>query len=527
MALPALLANGLLKHTAKHFSLASGYYNIESIFLLLGFMALARIKTIENLRYCAPGEWGKLLGLDRIPEVRTMREKIKKLTYNDQAKSWSVRLSKEWMEQYATEQIGVFHVDGHVREYYGAQTKLPRHYVARQRLCLRATVDYWVNALDGQPFFLVNKAVDPGLLEVLRKDIVPRLKKEVPGQPSQEELDANPLLHRFILVFDREGYSPDFFKEMKQERIACITYHKYPKGQWYEREFASQEVHLVNGEKVMMKLAERGVCLSNGLWVREIRKHTKSGHQTSILATEYISDLMPISSYMFSRWCQENFFRYMREHFNLDRLSEYSLDSIPGPTKLVNPEYRTIDGKTRSKVSILNYKLRKFGALVMEEKIEPKKMEKFQKEKAELQEDIEHLQIEVDALKQKRKMTHRHVCLSELSEELRFQMLSTKSKHFVDTIKMTAYRAETAMAYTLREKISNPDEARSVLRAIYNAEADLLPDEKQKILTVQIHHMANRSSDKAVNHLCAILNETNIQYPGTEMQVVYKLKSGP
>ena len=42
-------------------------------------MALARIGSVEQLRYQAPGEWGKVLGLDRIPEVRTLREKIERL----------------------------------------------------------------------------------------------------------------------------------------------------------------------------------------------------------------------------------------------------------------------------------------------------------------------------------------------------------------------------------------------------------------------------------------------------------------
>ncbi|HRI72196.1 MAG TPA: hypothetical protein PK156_48515 [Polyangium sp.] len=76
---------------------------------------------------------------------------------------------------------GVLYVDGHVRVYHGHQTKLPKHYVTRERLCLRATTDYWVNAMDGQPFFLVNKVVDPGLIDVLREDIIPRLVRDVPG----------------------------------------------------------------------------------------------------------------------------------------------------------------------------------------------------------------------------------------------------------------------------------------------------------------------------------------------------------
>jgi len=39
-----------------------------------------------------------------------------------------------------------------------------------------------------------------------------------------------------------------------------------------------------------MKLAERGTMIGSGkdkLWVREIRKLTKSGHQTSIVSTAY------------------------------------------------------------------------------------------------------------------------------------------------------------------------------------------------------------------------------------------------
>ena len=49
-----------------------------------------------------------------------------------------------------------------------------------------------------------------------------------------------------------------------------------------------------------MRLAERGSCLTNGLWVREIRKLTDSGHQTAILATDYCSNLVPVAAAMFA-----------------------------------------------------------------------------------------------------------------------------------------------------------------------------------------------------------------------------------
>jgi len=91
-ALPALLSIGLLHNTQKYFQLRNGYYGLESLFILLAFMALARIKSIEKLRYCAPGEWGKILGLDRIPEAKTLRQKVKELSNQGESEQWGADL---------------------------------------------------------------------------------------------------------------------------------------------------------------------------------------------------------------------------------------------------------------------------------------------------------------------------------------------------------------------------------------------------------------------------------------------------
>jgi len=50
-----------------------------------------------------------------------------------------------------------------------------------------------------------------------------------------------------------------------------------------------------SGQGIALQLAERGTRLSNGLWVREIRKLTERGHQTALLATDYGSALGPVA----------------------------------------------------------------------------------------------------------------------------------------------------------------------------------------------------------------------------------------
>ncbi len=523
-ALPALLVTGLLKFSDQFFKLGKGYYGLDSLLLVLAFTALARVKSIESLRYSAPGEWGKLIGLDRIPEVRTLRNKIKQLTQDDSPQQWNEALCKEWM-QTAPEQAGILYIDGHVRVYNGHQTKLPRHHVARQKLCLRATTDYWVNAMDGQPFFMINKAVDPGMIKVIENDILPRLEKTLPHRVDAKDLAADPLLHRLTLICDRESYSPAYFKRMKARRVACLTYHKYPGEDWPEDEFISHQVILPSGQKAVLKLAERGHCLSNHLWLREIRKLTDKGHQSSIICTDYRSEMSLLAIAMFARWSQENFFKYCREHYGLDRLVDYATVPVSETTEVVNPDYRQLDSKIKSSQGKLNRLLAKFGALALEETIESDNVEPFLKKKTAWQEEIECFQAQLKTLKEKRKKLLHHIKVKDLPEAEQFKQLSTQSKHFIDTVKMIAYRAETAMANLLQETLSRPDEVRSLLRGIYSSEADLIPNHELGILTVQLHHLANHSYDKAIQKLCDELNITETKFPRTNLRLVFKLGS--
>jgi hypothetical protein len=524
-AVPALLAQGLLRRP-RSYQLPQGFYGIDSIFLVLALMALARIRSLEQLRYQAPGEWGKLLGLDRIPEVRTLREKVDLLCQElGRAKEWNAELAKDWMARSESADV-YFYCDGHVRVYHGETTPLPRHYVARERLCLRATVDYWVNAMDGQPFLYINKEVDPGLVQTLKNDVVPWLERLATKTPEQEQrLAEDPRAHWFTLVFDREGYSPELFAELFAKRIAILTYQKSPQDDWPREQFAAHPVELVAGQKVTMKLSERGTRLSNNLWLREIRKLTDSGHQTAMLTTNFLAPMPVLAASMFARWCQENFFRYMREQYGLDRLVEYGTELVPDMTSVVNPQWRRLDSQIRSKTGQRQRLHAKFGAMALSEALSEPEVQTYEQQKGELQEQIQYLDVEIAGLKQQRKQTKHHIPLKSLPEEERFTRLRTERKHFLDTIKMIAYRAETSLVSILREHLARSDDARTLIRQIFETEADLLPDATNKTLTVRIHHLTQAAHDQVLQKLCAALNETHTVFPGTELTLIFKIGS--
>ena len=104
-----------------------------------------------------------------------------------------------------------------------------------------------------------------------------------------------------------------------------------------------------------------------------------------------------------------------------------------------------------------------------------------------------------------------------------FLHVLTERKHFIDTIKLIAYRAETSMASLLRDKLSRADDARALLRQIYDTEVDLIPDLDNQTLTVRLHHLTQAAHDEAVRYLCDQLNATATIFPGTELRLVYQL----
>ena len=529
-ALPALAVNGLFEHLQKSFASLGGYYTTLQVMTLLAYMALCRIKTVEQLQYEAPGELGKLMGLDRVPEVRCLRNKLSQLSAGDAPQEWAGLLSRQWL-QAAPELAGTLYVDGHVRLYHGKQTELPRRYVSRQRLCLRGTTDYWVNDALGQPFFAVERPIDHGMLEALKSDIVPQLLQDVPRQPSQEELDADPHRCRFVIIFDREGYSPAFFEEMWQtHRIACITYHKYPKEAWPVEEFSDTQVTLPRGESPSMKLAERGSWIGDkkhGLWVREVRKLTASGHQTSLISSAYGQLALEDAAGIFSRWTQENFFRYMMEHYAIDLLSEYQTEEIPGTNRpVVNPRWRDLDGRFRSLKGTLQRRRAEFAAHTLHPTTDDKALPKWEQRKSELVEVIEQLEHELEEVKQQRKATPHHLEWDELPMEDKFERLAPSRKRLMDTVKLIAYRAETALMNIVREVLAREDDARSLLRDLFRSEADLCPDLQAGELRVGVHPMANPRSNRAIEHLLSELNAASLPYPGTTLKLVYTLVGG-
>lgn len=524
LLIPFLLSCGLMSYRSFYGERSSGYYDFDSFILSLAVMYLCRIKSIEQLKHYSPGELGKLIGLDRVPEARCMRSIFSELVALKQTSAWGSSLCQGWMD---AEEPELYYMDGHVQVYHGYLAHLGKKHVSRQRLCLPAMMEFWINNHQGQPYFFVTSEVSEMLQQMLVKEIIPKLNELTKIRVTQQELDENPNLPRYTMVFDREGYSPKLFDKLWQEhRVAVITYRKNVKNNWEKEDFTPRRVCCDKGE-IEMLLAEKQVEI-DGFSFREIRKLNPDGHQTSVISTNPILDMTQVAVYMFSRWSQENFFRFMRQEYNLDAIIQYGVDQVDDKHMVVNREYSILTQKikkTREKIARKQAQL----YVLIDENIdtELEKTPANERKQQRIVEDITELKTEEEVWIAERKKQPYKIQVGQMNESTRYNKLKTESKHLQNIVKMICYRAETALAGLLANEYKRrEDEIRALVKSIVHTKADIIPDYEKKTLTVEIYSLASNRDNLAVYKVLEILNQTETVFPNSQLKMIFKCATG-
>ena len=518
-ALPMLLREGLLDAANRLFRLPAGFYGLSTILLFVACMTLARVRNPEALRYQAPGEWGAILGLDRCPEAKTLRRKIRLLTSAEHTvRDWQAELARSWASEH-DDDWATLAVDGHVKVYAGRNGRLPKHFVARQKLCLPASVSYWINALGGAPLLCLHQALDPKLVKALEHDVVPHLVElGVVPQAAPDLTEPQARAPALTLVFDREGWSPDLFKRLARRGVACITWHKNFKGEdWPAQEFCALEVPLhgpAGTSTTTVELAEKPILLRNGLTVRQIRRRLANGRQVPLITTHPQMPLEQVAGAMFSRWSQENFFKYLREQFNLDALPTHDLEPLDPDAAVVNPVRRALEKTIRRVRSRL---------AAVRNRLVPAQQEPDSDTANRLEADAKALAGELDELQQQRVDTPTHVRAGNLSEQDKLDALPVGGRLFMDLVRMIAYRAETRMMAPLIGAQGKKPNARRLLRALLTSDANIIPEPAQDILRIQLLGLGSDACDRMLAPLIEELTATRTIYPGTELRLVYEM----
>jgi hypothetical protein len=324
---------------------------------------------------------------------------------------------------------------------------------------------------------------------------------------------------RVTIVFDREGWSPESFKRWYEQDFDVLTYRKGKQSRWQER-FFTKRTRRIDGRKVTYRLAERRVKLSNGLAVREVRRLSDDDHQTSVITTCKHLSTFQVAHRMFSRWRQENFYRYMRHEFAIDHLCTNAVESADPQRLVPNPQRTKLEKQLCSTRNSLARLVIRRGEL---KPGETARVNGCTLSEDELDALTQNKEREIDRLKAHVSERPKRVPLDEVLEPDKIVRLEPERKLLTDALKMIAYRAESSLARLIEPFFArHEDEARQFLKSVFQATADLIPDQRRRTLTVRFHGLSNPRSTRALRALCEVVNTTDACYPGTALRLQFE-----
>ena len=507
LAMPALVASGVIECAREVYgSIGPAFFGLRTTMVSLVLMALLRIKRPEWLKEHSPDTLGRILGLDRAPEVKTLRRKLKRLAELGRSTRFGRALAEQRVAARGAS-MGFLYIDGHVRVYHG-KTRLPKAHVARMRLSMPATTDYWVNDAIGEPLFVVTAEANAGLVKLL-----PPILREVRSLLGER---------RLTVVFDRGGWSPKLFATLVAAGFDLLTYRKgrcprLPRSRFCERK------GVIDGRAIEYTLADQGVYLLRGkLRLRQVTRLSEDGHQTPIVTSRRDLPAVEVAYRMFERWRQENFFKYLREEFALDALIEYATEPDDPAREVPNPKWNELDGQLRQARATLKVLPAEYGlkALLNPESRRPT-MRGFKIAHGKLGKAILAAVKRCRELEIRRAAVPRRLPVGQVVSGPVVK-LATERMHLTSLLKMVAYQVESDLFRLVTPHYKRAeDEGRTLIQSALASAADI--EVSQTELRVRLAPLSSPHRTRVLAMLCGELNATMTTFPGTKLILRYEV----
>lgn len=511
LAVAALLQSGVLECARDIYgSLGPAFYGLRTSLVTMLLMALLRIKRPEALKEHSPAALGQVLGLDRAPEVKTLRRKLARLAAMGRAADLGKALAKRRIAQRG-EAMGFLYVDGHVRVYHGKHT-IPKAHVAQRRLAVPATTDYWVNDQQGDPLFVVTAQANAGMVKML--PIVLEQARALIGK------------RRLTIVFDRGGYSPKLFRRLIADGFDILTYRKGRYRPVPRKRFQKHEGRL-DGHRIAYVLAEQNVRLLKGkLRLRQVTRLTASGHQTHILTSRRDLKALEVAFRMFERWRQENFFKYLSAEYALDALIEHAVVPDDPTREVPNPERKALEADLRAARAELTRLQADYGRSAYAELEDARPvLRKLQRAQAALARGVRSALKRVTKLEARRAQLPARVPVQQaVSAEI--VRLAPERQHLINVLKMVAYQAESDLVSMIEPHYRRAhQEGRTLIQSALAGAADLEVTERE--LRVRLLPLSSPHRSRAVAALCEELNHSPVLFPGSRLRLHFSVSTLP
>ena len=532
LALPALETTMLLPCAAKLFTdPARRVYGLDTMLLEAVLRTLAGEPRVQGATRLDPVAFGRILGLDRAPEVKTIRRVHQGLADTGKIPELMSAIAFERFNAHKNTDdslIAVLYLDGHTRAYAGKK-KITRIHSTRMKMAVPATEETWISAANGDPLFMVMAEPSASLVSELKR-LAPQLRQMIGDD------------RRMLVGFDRGGWSPTLFAHLHTQGFDVLTWRKGTTADIPSEQFAPVThvdeygithawdlvadtlvevlLNAKTGETFKMRQVSRIVPRIKGEGTRQIHILTTSDTAQAMEAAEVVYR-------MSARWRQENYFRFGRERFGLDAHDSHAGTEddatrlVPNPSKAkakqLMDKARTHRDAVATTVNATMLALQSpepgtDGILITNQMHND-----IHAPLAKAQQSVEQAE---DAYRD----LDTRVPLGEARPGA--QLLDTEMKRFTHIIRMAAFNTAVTLAREIRTntgyKRANR-EAHDLVRQILTQPGDIDPT-TPGILAITLDPMPTQRETRAVAELCRSLTETQTRYPGTDLVLRYAIK---
>jgi Transposase DDE domain len=513
LAIPSLAASGVLSVARRVYgTIGPAFYGLRTTVVTYILLALLRIPRPETVKEYAPKDLGRIVGLDRVPEVKTLRRKLARLASRKASQQFGRELARHRIAERGR-LFGFLYVDGHVRTYHGKHS-IAKGYDTRTRLAVPATTDYWVNDQNGDPLLVVTADANAAMTRMLT--------------PLLEE--ARGLLgphRRATVVFDRGGWSPKLFQKLLAMGFDILTYRKGRVRRVGEKRFVLRKAKL-DGRSVKYLLHDQPVRFLKGrLRLRQVTRLTENHHQTPVLTSRWDLRDIVVAYRMFERWRQENFFKYLRQEYLIDALTDYQMEPDDPLRSVPNPARKAIDKELRKARAHLNKIKETYGTVFLDYfQGRTPTQRAFTSAEKKIHWEIQEAADRITELVTKQKSLPARVPLAEAQPDQNLVKLSTERKHLTNVLKLVAYQIESDLVNLIRPHYARADhEGRTLIQTALESSATLQPTKDELRITLSPLSSPHRS--QAVAALCETLNKMETVFPGTRLRMRFAVASLP
>ncbi len=459
------------------------------------------VGSVEATKHLVRDQIGPLAGLDRLPELRTLRPRLGELAETCDPLRLQADLAAAMIAAEAP-LLGLYFVDDHFVPYEGAKP-VGKGYNTKRRHAQKGLADTQVTDYHGRAVCFVS-GPPSGLTKTLPAALAELRKITGPA--------------KIMLGFDRGGAYAQVFAHCRDHDVDWITYRRgglaattaEPRRYWRVD---------AGGHAEAVTLADEMVTINDYGPARQLTLFEHDQPVLQVLTSDLAAPAAALLAWLRCRWRIENVFKYLTAHHGIDWLCHYGADISPDTALIDNPARKQARTAVTHAQTTLTDAQRALTQLLRSHA----PATEINTAIPAAQTAIDNAEAALTKATDTLKTIPAKIPTNQHDPNAKRAILRTQRRSLQMVLRLLAFNAEQWLAGQLNTYLTDNDEYRATLRHLLHLGGQITYT--TKTITVALDTPATPKITRALRLLLDELNTTPPRIPGDHRPITYKIKT--